>query len=96
MDFSRFNPGNAMTSMVANMLPNVEKQFAHKLSQYENPEHEDFMLPPGYDKVSYNVVAVNGQLIISLHAIKINQDGTATMTKPVKSFPLSDLLKTSK
>ncbi|MCB0653223.1 MAG: hypothetical protein KDC85_18260 [Saprospiraceae bacterium] len=87
-----FNPQSAMVGMAANMLPGLEKQFVEKLEGMERPESEGGKLPEGWDKIAYSVVAINGQLNLSVHALKRDENGTMTMSAPFSSFPLSELL----
>lgn len=91
----KFNPQSAMMGMAANMIPGLEQQFVEKLESMERPESEGGRLPEGWDKISYSVVAVKGQLILSAHALKMGEDGTMTMSAPFSSFPLLALLNSN-
>lgn len=90
------NPQSAMMAMAANMIPGLEKQFVEKLEGMEKPESEGGKLPEGWDKIAYSIVTVNGLLNLSVHAIKVADDGMMLMSQPFSSFPLIELLNSMK
>ncbi len=90
---SKFTMKSAMVEMGKRMLPGIEKMISEGLTNMENPDHEEFALPEGFHKVSYSVVSDGERLLISLHSLKVNEDGTATMSEPMKTFYLTDLIE---
>lgn len=89
----KFTMKGAIVEAAQKMLPGVEKMLIDRIQNMEDPEHESFALPEGFHKITYNVVSDGSRLMVSLHAIKVNKDGTATLGSPLDQFYLTEMLQ---
>lgn len=90
------NPSAMLTSMLSEMLPGALSKFVTNIEEMEQPEDQGGKLPAGWDKICYCIVSIEQQLTVSIHALKMNENGSMEMGPVINSFPLAELLKSNK